>query len=147
MISKLKAFFTELATQTDPEVKQSSIELCCFSLMCIIANIDNDFDENERITIKELGKELFSLDDATISDIIKDAEQSAHDSTSLHQFTSTIHEHLQEKDKFALIVGLWKIAYADGSIDKYEEHIIRRVAELVYLDHARFTEAKHVAKP
>ena len=27
---------------------------------------------------------------------------------------------------------MWQVAYADASLDKYEEHLIRRVAELIY---------------
>lgn len=114
--------------------------------MVITANVDSIFDESEYKTIQELGRDLFNLDKKTIDEVISDAKQRANDSTSLYEFTSLIHENLSENDKFKLIVGLWKIAFADGEVDKYEEHVIRRVAELIYLDHARFTEARHIAE-
>ena len=149
MITKLKQWFEQLnQTKETAETEQfkESIEICCFSLMVLTANIDASFDPAERSVVEQLGKDLFDLDDATINDIILDAEQQAGDSTSLYEFTSLIHAHLSEHEKFRLVEGLWRIAFADGRIDKYEEHIIRRVAELIYLDHARFTEARHIAE-
>ena len=45
-------------------------------------------------------------------------------------------------DKVQLITSLWKVAYADGDLDKYEEHLIRRVADLLYVPHDAFIRAK-----
>lgn len=148
MIKALKRWFENLSDNQTPHAghPQEKINLCCFSLMVITANVDSIFDESEYKTIQELGRDLFNLDKKTIDEVISDAKQRANDSTSLYEFTSLIHENLSENDKFKLIVGLWKIAFADGEVDKYEEHVIRRVAELIYLDHARFTEARHIAE-
>lgn len=148
MIAKLKQWFDQLGQTQQPEAEQSKegIKLCCFSLMVITANVDSNFDSSERIVIEQLGRDLFDLDKSTVEEIVHDAEQQAGDSTSLYEFTSLIHEHLSENEKFKLVEGLWRVAYADGQIDKYEEHIIRRVSDLIYLDHARFTEARHLAQ-
>lgn len=148
MINALKKWFEELNQTPSAEAGKTNenINLCCFSLMVITANVDSVFDSSERQTIKELGQDLFDLDNATIEEILKDAETQAGDSTSLYEFTSLIHTHLSENEKFKLVEGLWRIAFADGHIDKYEEHIIRRVSDLIYLDHARFTEARHIAE-
>jgi uncharacterized tellurite resistance protein B-like protein len=45
------------------------------------------------------------------------------------------------------LTGLWRIAYASAGIDKYEEHIIRRIAELLYMPHSEFIRAKLIARP
>lgn len=148
MINALKKWFEELSQTQVAETRHESenINLCCFSLMVITASVDSVFDNAERQTIKQLGRDLFDLDNETIDQILKDATAHAGDSTSLYEFTSLIHEHMNENEKFKLVEGLWRIAFADGQIDKYEEHVIRRVAELIYLDHARFTEARHMAQ-
>ena len=41
---------------------------------------------------------------------------------------------------------MWQIAYADGELDKYEEYIIRRVSELIYVAHNDFIRAKQWAR-
>jgi uncharacterized tellurite resistance protein B-like protein len=48
-------------------------------------------------------------------------------------------------DERARIVGmLWKVSSADGHIDAHEEHLVRKVADLLYVPHARFIQAKLV---
>ena len=36
----------------------------------------------------------------------------------------------------------WKVAKADNVIDKYEEHRIRKLSELLYINHTEFIKAK-----
>ena len=40
---------------------------------------------------------------------------------------------------------LWHVALADGEIDKYEDHLVRKVADLIYVPHLSFIRAKHNA--
>jgi uncharacterized tellurite resistance protein B-like protein len=37
---------------------------------------------------------------------------------------------------------MWTVAYADGDLDKYEEHLIRQVAELTYVPHSDYIQCK-----
>ena len=53
---------------------------------------------------------------------------------------------LGESGKFEIMIALWQIALADKQIDRFEEHMIRRVAELIYVPHERFIEAKLTAR-
>jgi uncharacterized tellurite resistance protein B-like protein len=41
---------------------------------------------------------------------------------------------------------MWELAYADAELDKYEEYVIRKVADLIYVSHSEFIRAKTVAK-
>ena len=52
----------------------------------------------------------------------------------------------KKSERIKLIESMWKIAYADGNIDKYEEHIIRKVSNLIYVAHSDFIKAKINAK-
>ena len=68
------------------------------------------------------------------------------DSTSLYEFTRDINDNFDAAERVRLIESMWKIAYADGNIDKYEEHIIRKVSNLIYVAHSDFIKAKLSAK-
>jgi uncharacterized tellurite resistance protein B-like protein len=60
----------------------------------------------------------------------------------LYDFTRDINDNLDSGERIKLIESMWKIAYADGNIDKYEEHIIRKVSNLIYVAHSDFIKAK-----
>ena len=47
----------------------------------------------------------------------------------------------------ALIENLWRIAFADGELHHYEEHVIRRIAGLIHVSHMDFIAAKLRAEP
>ena len=38
--------------------------------------------------------------------------------------------------------SLWRVAYADGDLDKYEERLIRQVADLTHVSHKDFIRLK-----
>ena len=70
----------------------------------------------------------------------------AEDATSLYQFTGQINDHLDQQQKQSLLESIWRVAFADGRIDKYEEHLIRRMADLLHLNHREFMQARHRAE-
>ena len=41
-----------------------------------------------------------------------------------------------------VIEHLWEIAFADSRLDKYEEHMVRKIAGLIYVEHKDFINAK-----
>ncbi|MGO1233874.1 MAG: TerB family tellurite resistance protein, partial [Marinobacter sp.] len=51
-----------------------------------------------------------------------------------------------QQQKQMLLTSIWRVALADGRIDKYEEHLIRRMADLLHLNHREFMQARHQAE-
>jgi len=78
----------------------------------------------------------------TLQELLALAKDTAVHATSLYEFTSLINDYFDEQEKFQVIKAMWQVAFADGRIDRYEEHIIRRAADLLYVEHHRFIEAK-----
>ena len=63
--------------------------------------------------------------------------------TDYHQFTSLIAKNFDQAQKIKVIEYLWMIAYSDYQLDKHEEHMVRRIADLIYVPHKEFLQAKH----
>lgn len=64
----------------------------------------------------------------------------------MQQFTSVIHKHWSNEQKSGLLIALWRVAFANNELDKYEEHIIRRAADLLYMPHSEFIRTKLIAR-
>ena len=88
---------------------------------------------------------MFELDPAASARLYREAERHADDATSLYEFTRLINDHFELTEKENLVELLWFVAFADGALDKYEEHLVRRVADLVHVSHGAFIRAKHRA--
>ena len=107
---------------------------------------DEILDDAEIETLKNTLIKDFEINQNEVDELINHAKENVADSTSLYEFTRDINDNFDAEQKFKLIESMWKIAYADGNIDKYEEHIIRKIANLIYVAHSDFIKAKISAK-
>jgi uncharacterized tellurite resistance protein B-like protein len=75
-------------------------------------------------------------------ELIELAEEEVNDATCLHGFTSLINERWPLDKKIELVERMWRVAYADNHLDSHEQHLIRKIATLLYLPHKTYVEAK-----
>ncbi|WP_250657918.1 TerB family tellurite resistance protein [Alkalimarinus coralli] len=148
MISKIKRFFEENLQLSDhkPEENEKQIELACIALLIELAKVDQSIDESELRIIRELANKQFEIDNGKIDEIIALAREESEQSTSLYQFTDLVNTNYSDEMKYQLILSMWKVAFADGELDKYEEHLIRKISDLIYVPHVKFMEAKFDAQ-
>jgi uncharacterized tellurite resistance protein B-like protein len=104
-----------------------------------------DFDEHEdeRAVLERVLQETFELAVEETRELAQLAQQEAEDSVSLHQFTSLINQRFSPEEKVCVVEMLWQVAFADGRIDRYEEALVRKIAELIYVPHRDFIQARH----
>ena len=114
----------------------------CISLMVEVSVADQSIDDSEIESLKNTLSEKFNVDQSKISSLIADGKESQKESTSLYEFTRIINDDFSFEEKYSLIKSMWEIAYADGNIDKYEEYVIRKVSDLIYISHDDFIKAK-----
>lgn len=146
MLAKLKALLSQDFAEDNAASSEEKMRLAAAALMVEVASIDNQIDAAESSALVKLLKSQFTLNDETAQSLMKLAEEARHDATSLHEFTREINQSCDPSAKFTLIKSMWMVAYADGHLDKYEEHIIRRAADLIHLGHSEFIRAKLEAK-
>lgn len=146
MIKKLLSLISP--QENTPDIaSDEAIRLAAISLLVQVAKADHSLSAEEESKLVELVNLHFSNSSQGEHDeLINLAKAKSDASTSLYEFTSLINESYSVSQKFKLITLMWKIAFSDNVIDAYEEHLIRRVADLVYLPHVKFMEAKHLAQ-
>lgn len=145
MIEHLKKLF---AGPEDEHKKPDNRQLAvaATALMVQLSRVDQNEDERELQAIVDGAVKAHQVSRAEAVEILQDALSHADDATSLYEFTGQINEHLDQEGKQALLESIWRVAFADGRIDKYEEHLIRRMADLLHLNHREFMQARHRAQ-
>lgn len=142
MLAKIKLFFTEQLSPENEDGTEQAIQLAAAALMIEISRADFQQQPEEQAAIEAALNKKFDLEPAKLVELIQLAEQEALEATSLYQFTRLINDHYSASQKYKLVTALWEVAFADGDISKYEDHMIRKVAELIYLPHSEFIKAK-----
>lgn len=121
------------------------IRLATAVLLVEIARADAGEDEVERQLAEKLVQEYFNLDGEQGRELIALASKHADEAISLFEFTNRLKDALDEKGRADMVEMLWDVVYADGELDRYEEHLMRRIAELLYVPHAEFIRRKLLA--
>lgn len=121
-------------------------QLAAAALMLEVAEADHVFAEEELATFKTVIASTFSLSKEEVEELYQIASHKQREATSIYQFTQSINEHSSQQEKFELIRAMWQLALADNQLDKYEEYIIRKVADLIYVSHTDFLVARNLAR-
>jgi len=124
----------------------SQAQLAAAALLLEVAAADHTLDTVELTAFKDIISRTYHLNSEQVEHLYQLASHKQEHATSLHQFTQRIHEHCNDQEKFDLIKAMWQVALADDQLHKYEEHIIRRVAELIYVSHTDFLVARNLAR-
>ncbi|MFL2705851.1 MAG: TerB family tellurite resistance protein [Gammaproteobacteria bacterium] len=114
----------------------------CASLLIEAAFADKIFSETEVDSLKFTLVNKFDFNENDVNQLIEEAENIVEESTSLYEHTRLINDKSSYEDKLRLINSLWKIAYADNEIDKYEDHLIRKISNLLHVSHKDFISEK-----
>lgn len=146
MIERLKQLFTPSADNHTGQPDQHELAVAATTLMAQLARADNAQDERELQVIVDCAVKAHEVSHEEAQAILADALSHADDATSLYEFTGQINDSLSQEDKQYLLESIWRVAFADGRIDKYEEHLIRRMADLLHLNHREYMQARHRAE-
>ena len=141
MIGALKALF-EMPERETEESRNHRLRLAAAALLIETARADFTQDAEEDAALESLLTRALELEQAEVHGLIEEASERVDEATSLYEFTRVINDHYSAQQKLELVDAMWAVAYADGNLDKYEEALIRQVAELTYVPHQDYIRSK-----
>jgi uncharacterized tellurite resistance protein B-like protein len=118
------------------------IQIASCVILLEVAKFDFDFSSIEKETTKAILKNEFAIPEDAIEDLMKISEEKREDSVDLWEFTNVINQNFSREEKIKIIEAAWKIIYADDKLDKYENHYVHVLADLLRLRHDELIDAK-----
>lgn len=143
----LRAFQNLFAgAAAEAPARPDEIALAAATLLAEIARVDHDVKEADLVAAREALQELFALPQEKAHALLDLASRSENRPTSYHGLVSVLNRNLSRQDKVRLIEHMWRVAHVDREIDMYEDHLVRKISDLLYLSHTDFIHAKHRAR-
>ena len=145
MIDFLKKAFSatgENLPADNDDIRTRDARLAVCALFLEMANIDEEFSEEEQGTILSLLREEFDLPDEYITQFVAAAEEERRNSLDLWKFTDRINRNFDAEEKIRVVELLWRIVFSDGKLDKHEDYLVRKISRLLNLRHSQLIEAK-----
>ncbi|MCS5566719.1 MAG: TerB family tellurite resistance protein [Pseudomonadales bacterium] len=141
MFERLKGVFAREQI-SEVETETTTVPLAAAMLLLEVAWADHELEERELEQVKVALESMYEIDQDQISEIIDRARLDHHDSTGVFPFTRLLNDRLDRAERKALLVHLWRVASFEGDQEHYEEHVIRKITDLLYLNHSDFIAAK-----
>jgi uncharacterized tellurite resistance protein B-like protein len=126
----------------DAKADLGDIRIAACALFLEMARIDGEFTDEERGRILAILKNEYHLSDGDARKLVEATDQELEQSIDLWQFTKRINQHYSDEEKVSLIQMLWKIVYADGTLDKHERYLVHKLSGLLRLSHEELIGAK-----
>ena len=149
MLRSLQLFFEErislLRGRGEDEVERR-LGLATAALFIEMMRADFEVTAEERTKLEVLLRETLALDENETRELVAEAEREVESSVELFQFTRLIDEAFTPEQKVKVVERLWRIAYADENVDRLEEHLVRKIANLLHVSHRDYIAAKLAAK-
>jgi len=150
MLKNLQRFFEQKIQSVSGGQRQGTperaLQLATASLLIEVSRADFHIDASERHVIIQAVQKFFSLDRDETEEIVALAEGEMDDATCLFQFTRLVNDHFDYAQKLKIVELMWRVCYADVDKDKYEEHLIRKVSDLLYVSHSDFVRMRHLVE-
>jgi uncharacterized tellurite resistance protein B-like protein len=148
MLNKLNNFLSSLIPPAGADSRpEHTLQLATAVLLIEVMKSDADAAVREQTAILKILRERFSLSDAEVSQLTELGHQTSSAANDFQQFTSLINRELNPSEKIRIIEYMWQVAYADGVISAHENHLMRKIAGLLYIPHNDYIVAKMRAKP
>ncbi|CCN35219.1 conserved hypothetical protein [Vibrio nigripulchritudo SO65] len=142
MISTLSKIFKQLTEGSDLNSGEvANPNLAIAALFCEVSSADHNVDESEEAATLSMLTKVLEIDDDEARALVVQAKNKTENSASLYEFTSQL-RHLDQPERIEIIRALWEVAFADNHLDPLEESVIRKTAELLYVDHKDFIKTK-----
>jgi len=142
----LLRFLTITVTETSPEDMEHALRVATAVLLIEVARADFIVEPSEQRRLRQLLEQQFQLSQTELDALLEEAETDADRLVSIQHITRLLNQHYDHAMKRRVVEMMWRLVYADGDKSHYEEHLIRQVADLLYLSQTEFIQARHKAE-
>lgn len=143
MLRTIRSLFDSVAAKVEvPARDPHALQLATAVLLIEVMRADAEVGDEERTAISAALRERFALSDDELPRLLELAAQTATDAYDFQRFTSQLNKSLDAEEKVRIIEYLWQVALADGHLSAHENHLMRKVAALLYISHGDYVAAK-----
>jgi uncharacterized tellurite resistance protein B-like protein len=145
MLKAIREFFDSRILTNDgrPEDTAKRLRLATAALLIEMTRADHKVTDDERRAVDAALGKAFTLTTDETKELVRLAELELRDAASLFQFTHLIDKQFTLEQKITVVEMLWRVAFSDACKDYREEHMVRKIAELLHVPHPAFIRARH----
>ena len=147
MLSKLSDFLSSTFLPAEVEVHQeNTLQLAIAVLLIEVMQADAECAFEEQAAILRILKERFGLSDEGVKQLTEQGQKTSREANDFHRFTALINQEMPLSEKIKIVEYLWQVVYADGVVSAHENHIMRKLVDLLHVSLGDNVAAKERAR-
>jgi uncharacterized tellurite resistance protein B-like protein len=131
-----------LCDEKTQEPRHDQLRLATAAVLLDIAYADGEFTPAEDGDLVSYLKRAFALDEPGARDLVDAASDIRTKTIDHFALTSLIRKNLSLQERIEIVRTMWRMVYSDGKLTDYENYLVRKLADLLGLEHHVMIEAK-----
>jgi uncharacterized tellurite resistance protein B-like protein len=148
MLKALKDLFDTTTADARPAAsrERSQLQLAVAVLLHEARRADYAVGEEEAAPAERALAELFGLDRRASAALLEEGRARAQQLSSFYAPVSVVKRAFSLEERIRLVEHLWRVSFADGRLDPYEDHYVRKIARLLYVPNTQNMLARNRAR-
>ena len=118
------------------------IGLATAAVLLEIAHADGTFSPAEDGDVTSYLKRAFGLSDEETRELIEEAAELRAKTIDHFALTNFLRKNASLEERVEIVRTMWRVVYSDGTLTDYEGYLVRKLADLLGLEHRVMIDAK-----
>ena len=139
LVHRLKEGF---AAPADAEQRHDPLRLATAAVLLEIGHADGTFSPAEGEGLMDYLERAFALSPDEARELIDEATEIRNRTIDHFALTNHIRKNASLQDRINIVTTMWRMVYSDGKLTDYENYLVRKLADLLGLEHRVMIDAK-----
>ena len=127
--------------QSQPQ-RHDPLRLATAAVLLEIGHADQGFDPSGDVNLSGYLETAFRLSSDEAKELIEAADDLRGQTIDHFALTNYIRKTMSLQERIEIVKTMWRIVYSDGRLTDYENYLVRKLADLLGLEHHVMIEAK-----
>jgi uncharacterized tellurite resistance protein B-like protein len=118
------------------------LRLATAAILLDIAHADGTFTPAEDGNVTGYLAEKFALSPEDVRELVDVANQIRKNMVDHFALTNYVRKNTPLEERVDIVKTMWRLVYSDGSLHQHENYLVRKLADLLGLEHHVMIEAK-----
>lgn len=141
-IAKILDLLTGRPSQPQSRSQHDPLRLATAAVLLDIAYADGEFHAAEDGDVVEFLTRRFELSPGDAAELLEAADEIRRNMVDHFALTNYIRKNTPLDERKAIVQTMWRIVYRDGKLTSDENYLVRKLADLLGLEHHVMIEQK-----
>ena len=146
MLTQLKELFAAPESRPVPGFERRHLQVAVAALLHEARRADYHAGDDEYAVAQHALVELFGLGKERCVAVLEEGRARAEQLHSFYAPVTVIKRDFSLEERMRLVEHLWRVAYANGKLDPYEDHYVRKIAHLLHVPNTQSMLARNRAR-